>query len=100
MSMGMKATATDPVPKPMFTIGQRVIFAGQRGIVRYVGNVQFAAGEWVGIQLDKPAGKNDGSVQGVRYFDCGPKAGIFAMPTAVMLEPAAEGDRFYPPPVI
>ena len=28
--------------------------------------------------LDRPEGKNDGSVQGVRYFQCEPKRGVFA----------------------
>lgn len=32
-------------------------------------NLQFAEGEWAGVELDQADGKNDGSVQNVRYFD-------------------------------
>jgi len=38
---------------------------------------------WLGIELDQPVGKNDGSVAGVRYFDCKPSHGVFAPPSKV-----------------
>ena len=57
----------------------------RRGTIRYVGPVpeipsstnntttqQETQGDgswWVGIELDEPVGKNDGSVAGKRYFD-------------------------------
>jgi len=32
---------------------------------------------WIGIALDEPTGKNDGSVKGERYFQCEKNRGIF-----------------------
>ena len=42
----------------------------------YLGPVGYAQGEWCGIVLDEPAGKNDGSVKGKKYFECKPKHGL------------------------
>ncbi|XP_069464815.1 CAP-Gly domain-containing linker protein 4 isoform X5 [Ambystoma mexicanum] len=65
-------------------IGSRVLVVGQRmGTVRFYGETSFAPGFWYGIELDKPHGKNDGSVGGVQYFTCAPKHGIFAPPSRV-----------------
>ncbi|XP_068701652.1 microtubule-associated tumor suppressor 1 homolog isoform X2 [Montipora foliosa] len=49
----------------------------QLGILKYLGRTHFADGEWCGILLGDPCGKNDGSVRGVRYFRCRNKHGIF-----------------------
>ncbi|KAI5285973.1 hypothetical protein KEM54_000164, partial [Ascosphaera aggregata] len=56
---------------------------GRRAVIQYAGVTGFAPGEWLGIKLDEPTGKNDGSVQGQRYFDCEPGYGMFIRPTAV-----------------
>lgn len=65
-------------------LGDRVLVVGQRtGVVQYYGETSFAPGLWLGIELDKPSGKNDGSVGGVRYFSCPPKHGVFAPPSRV-----------------
>ncbi|XP_048830050.1 CAP-Gly domain-containing linker protein 4-like isoform X2 [Brienomyrus brachyistius] len=69
---------------PDVRLGERVLVVGQRtGVVRFCGKTNFAPGFWLGIELDKPSGKNDGSVGGVRYFTCPPKHGIFAPPSRV-----------------
>ncbi|XP_037615356.1 dynactin subunit 1-like isoform X4 [Sebastes umbrosus] len=50
---------------------------GQRGTVAYIGATLFASGKWVGVILDDAKGKNDGTVQGKRYFTCEENHGIF-----------------------
>lgn len=52
----------------MISIGDKVAVNGTTGTVKYVGATNFAGGTWYGIELDDCVGKNDGSVQGVRYF--------------------------------
>ena len=59
--------------------GQQV----RRGLVQYVGRPEFASGWWVGVQYDEPVGKNDGTVEGKRYFTCGAKYGGFVRPAYV-----------------
>ncbi|KAH7398889.1 dynein associated protein-domain-containing protein [Phaeosphaeria sp. MPI-PUGE-AT-0046c] len=59
-------------------LGQTVeTTAGQQGTVRYIGTIHVAEGNWLGIELTKPEGKNDGSVRGERYFNCPPFHGLF-----------------------
>ncbi|RXM37311.1 CAP-Gly domain-containing linker protein 3 [Acipenser ruthenus] len=65
-------------------VGDKVLVVGQRtGVVRFHGKTSFAPGFWYGIELDKPSGKNNGSVGGVQYFSCPPKHGVFAPPSRV-----------------
>mmetsp|Transcript_20568 Transcript_20568/g.46945 ORF Transcript_20568/g.46945 Transcript_20568/m.46945 type:complete len:314 (-) Transcript_20568:288-1229(-) len=63
---------------PEVTIGSKVRWNDKDGTVRYLGGTKFAAGEWVGIELDTAAGMHDGSVMGVSYFSCPTKTGVFA----------------------
>ncbi|XP_052074548.1 CAP-Gly domain-containing linker protein 1-like isoform X3 [Mytilus californianus] len=68
-----------PPPSDDFKIGDRVWVGGSKpGVIAFLGETQFAAGEWAGVALDKQEGKNDGSVKGIRYFQCESDRGVFA----------------------
>jgi len=71
--------AVEPVSTDEFKLGDSVWVSGvKKGVIAFIGETQFAPGNWAGILLDEPIGKNDGSVSGVRYFACQPMHGIFA----------------------
>ena len=55
----------------------------QRGEVKFVGNVSFQPNVWIGVQLDLPYGKNNGTVEGQKYFECPKNFGVFAKPDTV-----------------
>lgn len=67
-------------------VGARVrvlpVTDSRRGTVSYVGTVEEipGVGSWVGITLDEPTGKNDGTVNGKRYFECNKNCGVFLRP--------------------
>lgn len=85
---------------------------GRQGLVRYSGPIKVASGEWVGLELPDDTGKNDGSVQGERYFQCPPHHGIFVRKEAMVgivksaaatqrtndAKPAADGSAAKPRP--
>ncbi|KAI8960615.1 CAP Gly-rich domain-containing protein [Daldinia sp. FL1419] len=72
-------------------VGKRCRVGGddtRRGEVKYVGEVKEipgALGAWVGVQLDEPVGKNDGSIGGTRYWGAEStlKHGVFVRPERV-----------------
>uniref|UniRef100_A0A8C0GYP3 CAP-Gly domain containing linker protein 2 n=1 Tax=Chelonoidis abingdonii TaxID=106734 RepID=A0A8C0GYP3_CHEAB len=75
-----------------FVVGERVWVNGVKpGVIQYLGETQFAPGQWAGVVLDDPVGKNDGSVGGIRYFECQPLQGIFTRPSKLTRQPVAEG---------
>jgi tubulin-folding cofactor B len=60
----------------------------RRGEVMYVGDVEEipgSAGKWIGVKLDEPVGKNDGSIGGKRYWgkEGDAKFGVFVRPERV-----------------
>ena len=61
------------------SIGKRYkLVDGKYGTLKFAGKVDFAQGIWYGFELEaRFVGKNDGSVKGVKYFDCKKEKGLF-----------------------
>ena len=56
----------------------------KRGVVRFVGRCEaLPKGYWVGIQLDEPMGMNNGTVKGVKLFECDDGYGSLQRPKNV-----------------
>ncbi|KAI5462275.1 CAP Gly-rich domain-containing protein [Mariannaea sp. PMI_226] len=72
-------------------VGKRCRVGGEdtkRGTIKYVGEVKEipgGLGAWVGVHLDEPVGKNDGSIAGTRYWGepAGLKHGVFVRPERI-----------------
>jgi len=69
-------------------LGQRVNAHGyQSGVIMYIGELNSMPSmkgvTYIGIKLDKAEGSGDGSVNGVRYFECDPFCSVFVTPHAV-----------------
>lgn len=63
------------------------------GTVAYVGRVApLKPGFWVGVRFDEPVGKSDGSVKGVRVFECEKLYGGFLRPDQVQVGDYPEED--------
>uniref|UniRef100_A0A8C2JA62 CAP-GLY domain containing linker protein 2 n=1 Tax=Cyprinus carpio TaxID=7962 RepID=A0A8C2JA62_CYPCA len=75
-----------------FVVGERVWVNGVKpGVIAYLGETQFSPGQWAGVVLNDLVGKNDGSVNGVRYFECQPLQGIFTRPSKLTRQPIGDG---------
>ncbi|KAM0723046.1 hypothetical protein Q7P37_001245 [Cladosporium fusiforme] len=65
-------------------VGQRLSLKNQTCIVRYIGPVADKQGSWLGVEWDDPSrGKNNGTHDGVTYFECrsqSPTAASFLRP--------------------
>ncbi|CAF0933073.1 unnamed protein product [Rotaria sordida] len=72
----------------LYHLDQRVSIAGKGvGTIAFIGKTEFAYGEWIGVILDEPKGKNNGTVQKkgndgtlVRYFTCNDNHGLYVRP--------------------
>lgn len=52
----------------------------RRGRVQFIGETKFSEGVWVGVEFDSPLGRNNGTVDGTKYFTCPPGHGSFFRP--------------------
>ena len=65
--------------KHRIVVGSRVrMIDGCVGTVAFIGPVHYTRGEFMGVVLDLPVGKNNGYLQGVRYFECDLNHGMMA----------------------
>lgn len=75
-----------PAPSEQFRVGDQVLVDGQKqGTIGFLGVTQFARGVWAGVVMEGPGGKNDGTVAGIKYFDCEPYHGLFTRPQKLRL---------------
>ncbi|XP_055327484.1 kinesin-like protein KIF13A isoform X1 [Paramacrobiotus metropolitanus] len=67
-------------------VGKKVtlVRGNHLGVVRFIGPTSLGDGQWIGVALDGAHGKNDGSLEGKRYFTCSPKHGVFVRPAHII----------------
>ncbi|SCV02531.1 LAME_0H02454g1_1 [Lachancea meyersii CBS 8951] len=63
----------------MIQVGHQARIGRFTGTVKFVGETEFAKGVWCGIELNDKSGKNDGSVNGIRYFETVKKGGFYGL---------------------
>ena len=97
--------------RPPCTIGEKVMVDTQTGLkfgkVKFIGSTEFAAGEWIGVALERPTGefamhegitplyaivtilgRHDGTVESVQYFKCKDAHGLFVRRDKIIRNPA------------
>ncbi|RHZ87456.1 hypothetical protein Glove_34g89 [Diversispora epigaea] len=65
-----------------FSVGERVSVNSLNitGTLKFLGLIDIKPGIWAGVEVDIPGtGKNNGDINGVSYFTCSPKSGIFIL---------------------
>ncbi len=84
-----------------FKIGSRCrlndkkIINERRGTILYIGKVEEIDGNiWIGVKLDEPLGKNNGSIKGKKYFECKNNYGSFVKPSNIEVGDFPEEDLF------
>ena len=89
LSSGFVSADIDGVDGGAMVVGSLVSDdAGNRGTVQYNGIIPLKKGIWIGVVWEDPArGKNDGTLDGHRYFDVadGSTGGSFMRPAKLTL---------------
>ncbi|KAI8874386.1 hypothetical protein GQ42DRAFT_159854 [Ramicandelaber brevisporus] len=94
-------SATDGDSGDGFIVGSRVSSSatGVSGTLAFIGTISGKADVFAGIVVDIPGtGKNDGFVNGVKYFDCPPRSGIFVKASLLDAPAAAASAQAQQPP--
>ena len=81
------------MPSAKIIVGTHVKIGAKKGIVRFIGETSFATGEWYGIELEVPKGKNNGTVNGEIYFTCEDNYGLFCKKAQVRLDKSYKGTQ-------
>ncbi|PRP78849.1 dynactin subunit 1-like [Planoprotostelium fungivorum] len=72
-----------------FVVGCRVKVKGMDdaglGNIRFIGRTMFHSGVWAGVALDGPYGRIDGTVRGVKYFECKAQHGLMVRPNQMII---------------
>lgn len=58
-------------------VGEKILFLKMNATIRYIGPFHEKPGLWIGIEVDVPKGKNNGTIKGHKYFECEPNHGFF-----------------------
>lgn len=66
-----------------FKTGETVVHENVECVVKYVGPIQDKQGEWIGLELPTPTGRNNGTHQGVSYFTAKDNYGLFVRPNTL-----------------
>lgn len=71
--------AASDISTESFSKGEKVLLDGRlKAQVAHYGPVHFSYDDdWIGIVLDEPHGKHNGTVSGTEYFKCDPLYGLF-----------------------
>eukprot|EP00923_Selenidium_pygospionis_P019406 GHVN01033968.1.p2 GENE.GHVN01033968.1~~GHVN01033968.1.p2 ORF type:complete len:480 (-),score=71.32 GHVN01033968.1:3019-4458(-) len=80
-----------PTNKMEIELNTRVVVKGhvhgtrlaRSGVLRYYGPTHLRSGQWAGVELDEPTGKNSGTLDGIVYFRCKERHGVFVHPTRI-----------------
>lgn len=66
-----------------------------RNVSFWVFSYYLQSGTWIGVELDTPTGKNDGTVQDITYFTCKSKHGIFVRGDKLIQDKRGKAMRAY-----
>ncbi|CAB3256331.1 unnamed protein product [Arctia plantaginis] len=94
---GDESASECPGLQSWMSVGESVQLrlSSSTGVIAYTGPTHFASGTWIGVELDAPTGKNDGSVGGTRYFSCRTRHGIFVRPDKLVHDRRGRSARAY-----
>lgn len=81
------------------SIGCRVLVSGNKsaGVLRYYNETEFNTlfNMWAGVELDEPTGKNNGTIDGIEYFKCPDKHGLFTQLSKLKKEELTSGSSLF-----